>query len=78
MFELTTEATWYSWFKTAEFILPPKLDAPDIVTKSPAAAPWLESVTVTMLEPLVAAKLKVLVLVFLIGVTSCIALPLFT
>ena len=37
-------------------MLPPKLEAPLKVTKSPKAAPWFVSVTVTVEEPLVAEK----------------------
>ena len=51
-------------------ISPPKVAAPEIVTKSPTTAPWLESVAVIVELPFVAAKVIELVLVFLIGVTS--------
>ena len=52
-------------------MLPPKLDAPDIVTKSSTAAPCPVLVTVIVDEPLEAAKtLLNPVFVVLKGVTS--------
>ena len=41
-------------------MLPPKLTASDIVTKSFAIAPCVESVTVSSAEPLVAEKVILL------------------
>jgi len=61
---------WYSLFNTVAVILPPKLTASEIVTKSPTTAPWLLSVAVIVVLPSVAAKVIPLVVVALIGVIS--------
>ena len=51
--------------------MPPKLTAPEIVTKSPTTAPWLLSVTVKdASSSATLAKVIEFVLVFLTGVTS--------
>ena len=57
--------------RTAAVTLPPKVAAPENVTKSFVTAPWFVSVTVIVLEPLVAAKVTSPAdVVDLIGVTS--------
>ena len=70
MLDVGTDCIWYSWFNTLAVIKPPKLTAPEIVTKSPDTAPWASSVAVIKLEPLVAEKTIPLVVVALIGVIS--------
>ena len=51
-------------------MLPPKLTASDIVTKSFAIAPCVESVTVSSAEPSVAEKVILFVDVLRVGVMS--------
>ena len=65
----------YSWFSISAVIKPPRLTAPEIVTKSPIAAPWLSSVAVIVEDPFVAAKTIPFVVVALIGVISLKAPP---
>ena len=68
---LAIVAISYSWLRTAAVIKPPKVAAPLNVTKSPLAAPWDESVTVNVVDPLVAANVKSPAeVVVLNGVTS--------
>ena len=54
--ELIRLCIWYSWFKTVAVTKPPKVAAPEKVTKSFKFAPCAESVTVTVEEPFVAEK----------------------
>ena len=51
-------------------MLPPRDTAWLIVTKSPTTAPWLLSVAVMVLEPLVAEKVMLFVEVLRVGVIS--------
>ena len=61
----------YSRFSTVAVMLPPRLTAPENVTKSPCCAPWDVSVTVKIAEPVVAAKVaSPAAVVKRIGVTS--------
>ena len=71
MLAVGTLSIWYSWFKTAAVILPPRLAALLNVTKSPSTAPWEVSVAVIVVLPSVAANVTSPAdVVLLIGVTS--------
>ena len=70
MFAVGTVTISYSMFKTAAVMLPPNVAAPLKVTKSPTIASCPLSVTVIVVDPLVAAKVAALVVVLRIGVTS--------
>jgi hypothetical protein len=52
----TRDVTWYSWFSTVAVIAPPRLTAPENVTKSPNTQPWAVSATVIVALPFVAAN----------------------
>ena len=56
VFTVGTVMIWYSLLSTAAVILPPRLTAPEKVTKSLGIAPCAVSVIVTVADPLVAAK----------------------
>ena len=73
---------WCSVFNSAAVMLPFKLSAPDIVTKSFSTAPWLVSVTVTVVVPALvsladvdAENVMLLVEFFLTGVISDKVVP---
>ena len=61
----------YSMFKMVAVIVPPKLAAPENVTKSFSFAPCAGSVTVIVVDPFVAANVtSPALVVFLMGVMS--------
>ncbi len=64
---LVISVIWCSAFSMVAVILPPNEAAPLKVTKSLTDAPWLLSVTVMVVLPLVAAKVAALVVVARMG-----------